>query len=133
MVISRDVKFDEGTMGSSRFVTNVDDITDTFHQVDLHPEFLISNDAPAPQEHGPVLEPQLMLQGDEDMNTVNKRKRSDDNDDASESDDEVKFDDDAPNQQPTRRSSRMRMAPIEWWKASANAAEVNDSSEPHTF
>ena len=24
----------------------------------------------------------------------------------------------------------MRMAPIEWWKASANAAEVNDSSEP---
>ena len=64
------------------------------------------------------------------MNTVNKRKRSDDNDDASESDEEVKFDDDAPNQQPTRRSSRMRMAPIEWWKASANAAEVNDSSEP---
>ena len=27
----------------------------------------------------------------------------------------------------------MRMAPIEWWKASANAAEVNDSSEPQTF
>ena len=33
----------------------------------------------------------------------------------------------------TRRSSRQRMSPVEWWRASANMVEVTDLSEPTTF
>ncbi|DAZ99016.1 TPA: hypothetical protein N0F65_011271, partial [Lagenidium giganteum] len=78
----------------------------------------------------------LLLQGDEDMSATNKRKRSDPHDDREEidQDEEVKCDDgDTSSSDTTRRFSRTRMEPIEWWKASANAVEVADAAELQTF
>ncbi len=137
VVISRDVKFDETVMGSRRFDMVTEDISDVFHRMDINPSDHTSLDAPAQQApHGQVSDPPLLLQGDEDMSNPNKRKRSVGRNDHADDDceDEVKSDSgDGQSSQPTRRSSRTRMEPIEWWKASANAVEVADAAEPQTF
>ena len=41
--------------------------------------------------------------------------------------------DDTDDEGTTRRSSRQRISPVEWWRASANMVEATDMSEPTTF
>lgn len=42
-------------------------------------------------------------------------------------------DDEASDLEPTRRSTRQRVAPVEWWRASANMVKVSDSTEPSSY
>ena len=111
VVISRDVNFDEAVIGGTILSqnTNMTDILDRLESID------IDN---TPDEPRSVA-----------FQYGRKRKSRTDQPDESPS---TMPEDDSDNEQP-RRSTRQRIAPIEWWRASANMAEASDTMEPTTY
>ena len=105
VLISRDVNFDESAPGGTRMDSaSVSDIIDRLDAVDNEGGLNLANFQYGGKRKSGVEQPSDPSAGEPVNDTES-----------------------------TRRSTRQRVAPIEWWRASANAVEVVDSAEPTTF
>jgi hypothetical protein len=129
VILSCDVKFDENVIGGNIFYNNSEP---KFHEnnIDISMESLNLNDDITSNPTPPTNNT-----NNTDDNNYPKRKRHDSSYDDDDSD--YVPNDNEENQDSTyeysRRSSRKRIPPTEFWKASANNVEYSDMYEPKTY
>ena len=112
VVISRDVNFDETAPGGShfeRFAPGVDDLLERLDDIENEGGLNLANFKYSGKRRSGAPQPVDPLSSD------------------------VSADDEASDSENLRRSTRQRTTPVEWWRASANAIEVADASEPTSF
>jgi hypothetical protein len=115
VVISRDVNFDEAVAGGSLLNDSAGGVTDILNRledIDIEGGLRLSN-----------------------FKYTGKRLAgtSQSADIPSNTDESTTEPDETDDEGATRRSSRQRISPVEWWRASANMVEATDLSEPTTF
>lgn len=114
VVISRDVTFDESVPGGTHFRNyspnmDVDVILDRLDEVENEGGLNLANFKYGGKRRSGAAQPMEPSSSSESA------------------------DDEASDTEATRRSTRQRVSPVEWWRASANMVELQDSSEPKTF
>ncbi|KAF1332519.1 putative Integrase, partial [Globisporangium splendens] len=115
VVISRDVNFDEAVIGGTLLNDSADGMTDILNRLE---DIEIEGTRPlsvfkctGKRHAGTSQSAEIPTNADESTT------------EADESDEDGA----------TRRSTRRRISPVEWWRASANMVEVRDLSEPTSF
>ncbi|KAF1332611.1 Copia protein, partial [Globisporangium splendens] len=115
VVISRDVNFDEAIIGGTLLNDSADGMTDILNRLE---DIEIEGTRPlsvfkctGKRHAGTSQSAEIPTNADESTT------------EADESDEDGA----------TRRSTRRRISPVEWWRASANMVEVRDLSEPTSF
>jgi hypothetical protein len=110
VVISRDVNFDESVIGGSLLndsAGGVSELLTRLEAIDIEGGYRLS-----------------------DFKYTGKRRAGASQSAEIPTEDDVKDDDD---DGATRRSTRQRISPVEWWRASANMVVATDMSEPTSF